>query len=632
MLYRQSFSLVISPTSTARAPAFAVVIHEKGGAERREQFETAELTVGRVQGNELMLPKGNVSKRHARLLYRDGRFIVTDLNSTNGTYVNRRRITQATIVREGDRIYVGDFVLRIELPGGEGGVAASDGTSRPELVSSPDEVSTTGPSPGAANVVASMRPATEDDDEQTRIPGPARTLEPPRPPSSSVGSDPPPLRPGSFPANETTGTHHVGRTTQDDSPSHERNALASVLDAVVQAVIERLGAEVFEPPLPQDLAERVEPVLREMVGKAGSTKDTPLSLSLERLLELARDELLELGPLGDLMTDASVTEIGVVRFDQVVAARAGRPVAVEPGFSSERSLARAIARLRFDAVEGATDAEFRLPIGARVSVDASVVGKPASLLIRKPERLALTLDELVRRGVISRAIATFFRHCLVGRVNMLVVGGHDGSAEQLLSALVGSQGDARSVWVGDGVVGQSEVAVDFGLGSVADARRTLAVKAGIPGVRFAARLNTPEVTATVTEMVASGVDGVLALRHATSIKRALMRVAAEIAAARPGLGIRATRELLAGAYDVVIEVARLRDERVRVLRVVELTGVTADEIELQDIFTFLPDRTAAGGAVEGTFNPSGTVPQVVESMRARGENLDSSLFSRPPSR
>ena len=133
-------------------------------------------------------------------------------------------------------------------------------------------------------------------------------------------------------------------------------------------------------------------------------------------------------------------------------------------------------------------------------------------------------------------------------------------------------------------------------------------------------------------MVASGADGVLALRHATSIKRALMRLAAEIASARPGLGIRAARELLAGAYDVVVEVARLRDDRVRVLRIVELTGSAADEIELQDIFTFVPDRTAAGGAVEGTFSPSGNVPQVVESMRARGENLDSSLFSRPPSR
>src|SRR5258706_5681133 len=135
---------------------FAIIVHEKGGAERRETFETSELTVGRVQGNELMLPKGNVSKRHARLLYRDGRFIVTDLNSTNGTYVNRRRITQATIVREGDRIYIGDFVLRIELPGESGSASEQPSRARSDL-GSLAEISTSG----------SLRPAGEEEEEQT---------------------------------------------------------------------------------------------------------------------------------------------------------------------------------------------------------------------------------------------------------------------------------------------------------------------------------------------------------------------------------------------------------------------------------------------------------------------------------
>src|SRR6516165_10637616 len=93
---------------------FTIVISEKGGAERKETFDKNEINVGRVQGNDLMLPKGNVSKHHARLLFRDGRFIVTDLKSTNGTYVNGRKISQATIVREGDKIYIGDFVLRLE--------------------------------------------------------------------------------------------------------------------------------------------------------------------------------------------------------------------------------------------------------------------------------------------------------------------------------------------------------------------------------------------------------------------------------------------------------------------------------------------------------------------------------------
>src|SRR5215468_9076049 len=97
---------------------FTIIISEKGGAERRETFDKNEINVGRVQGNDLMLPKGNVSKHHARLLYRDGRFIVTDLKSTNGTYVNGRKIAQATIVREGDKIYIGDFVLRLDSGSG----------------------------------------------------------------------------------------------------------------------------------------------------------------------------------------------------------------------------------------------------------------------------------------------------------------------------------------------------------------------------------------------------------------------------------------------------------------------------------------------------------------------------------
>src|SRR6187549_2108615 len=132
---------------------FSVIISEKGGAERREVFERTEINVGRVQGNDLMLPKGNVSKRHARLLYRDGRFIVTDLKSTNGTYVNGRKIAQATIVREGDKIYIGDFVLRIEssaaagAPAPTGGPVVSDETPPPDISGGPSPLPMDAPLP-----------------------------------------------------------------------------------------------------------------------------------------------------------------------------------------------------------------------------------------------------------------------------------------------------------------------------------------------------------------------------------------------------------------------------------------------------------------------------------------------------
>jgi pilus assembly protein CpaF len=93
---------------------FIVVISEKGGATRQLSFDKPEVTIGRVQGNDIILPKGNVSKRHARVVLKDGRFIVVDLKSTNGTYVNGRKITSPLVVKSGDKIYVGDFALTLE--------------------------------------------------------------------------------------------------------------------------------------------------------------------------------------------------------------------------------------------------------------------------------------------------------------------------------------------------------------------------------------------------------------------------------------------------------------------------------------------------------------------------------------
>src|SRR5262245_7556427 len=93
---------------------FTVVITEKGGTQKRLTFEEPEVTIGRVPGNDVVLPKGNVSKRHSRIVLKENRFIVVDLKSTNGTYVNGRKITSPLVVKEGDKIYIGDFILTLE--------------------------------------------------------------------------------------------------------------------------------------------------------------------------------------------------------------------------------------------------------------------------------------------------------------------------------------------------------------------------------------------------------------------------------------------------------------------------------------------------------------------------------------
>src|SRR5918999_6020545 len=98
-------------------PMFTIIIQEKGGEQRRMVFDKPEVTIGRVQGNDIVLPKGNVSKRHARIVLKDGKFIIVDLKSTNGTYVNGRKITSPLVVKDSDKIYIGDFIVTVEEAG-----------------------------------------------------------------------------------------------------------------------------------------------------------------------------------------------------------------------------------------------------------------------------------------------------------------------------------------------------------------------------------------------------------------------------------------------------------------------------------------------------------------------------------
>jgi pilus assembly protein CpaF len=605
---------------------FAIIVHEKGGAERREVFDAAELSVGRVQGNELMLPKGNVSKRHARLLYRDGRFIVTDLNSTNGTYVNRRKITQATIVREGDRIYIGDFVLRIEMSGGGEPISAEElrtGQS-PVLRSSPSLTD------GISNV--SARPSDPDVEEFTHVPGPPRS---PASPSSPVSSDSPARL--EVP-HEATGTHNVGRTTQDERPDVEPSSVRDVVRALVERVADRLRDVDLLAPVPPSLGERIDGLLQQIWTELGDLHEVPSSVPADRAIELARCELVEHGPLTELIADPSVSQIGVTRFDRVVSVRNGRN-AFEAGFSSDLSLRWAVSRLCAEAhaplLEGEQEGvlERRILPGVHLSaVLGPMAVSGACLSIRKARRMNVTLDDLVRRGAISRAMATFLQQCLAARVNVLIVGPRDGGVEALLAALAQSTADASCVFIGEREPGGPDANL---LVTGVDALSTdgaLRVAASLPGGRVVAELFNGELCAKVVEAIADGADGMVAARYAPSLRRGLSRLPGVVAAERPQIRIAAARELVVNAFEIVVEVARLRDERHRVLRISEITGSSNDEIQIQDIFTFVMDRTAAGGSIEGIFAPSGVVPQVVETLRGRGTAVESSIFSRPPSR
>lgn len=753
---------------------FSVIISEKGGAERRESFDRTELTVGRVQGNDLMLPKGNVSKRHARLHFRDGRFIVTDLKSTNGTYVNGRKIAQPTIVREGDKIYIGDFVLRIEASAAM--IGAQEAASAPPLgddpalmdaeppsgplvgastsanipVASlmsndatraqaqaypppplpydpaptpakplspydappPARSSSSGESPasqpssgpekgvraplapriepktGDGNQVISHFPLEHDPDEamQYAVPGPprvpsaARNLKPaaPRPSNAPVE----PVRAGATPVSPAMPGNGGAPGVPLERTTSSSAALAPSASGTIAPVAPPpAGLAASRPSVPPARVEPAEPAelariaahraatraLLDRVGEAvdlrpldgGEAPDEGLSIRVERALteraaamraqgELkadidtdavvveARRELLEYGPLTPFFDDDDVTEIQVVRHDYVLAMYGRRQVPSDIGFSSERALGRIIRRLCTSAgqplAQGERFVERRLPRGAQLfAVLPESLGEGHLLLVRKPQRADQNLEDLVRSGAISRAMAGLLAQCIEARANILVTGAASASPGTILGALVsaGSPSDRVIVLPGDEeltVSAPHAVAIPVTGARDAGARAAQAAARVRPD-RLVVGTFAGSLAADVLDAVGAGVAGVLASACAPTLRQAASRLTADLCAYRAGLAPDVARDWLAGSFDLAIEVARLSDGRKRVMRIAELTS-DGGRIAVRDVFTFSMERTAAGGAVEGSFHATGIIPSIVDEMAARGVAIDTSIFRR----
>src|SRR5438067_13556127 len=96
---------------------FLITLTEKGGGNQQQlTFNKPEVTIGRLAGNDIVLGKGNVSKYHSRIVLKDGKFIIVDMKSTNGTYVNGKKIAAPQVVRPSDKIYIGDYIINVEAP------------------------------------------------------------------------------------------------------------------------------------------------------------------------------------------------------------------------------------------------------------------------------------------------------------------------------------------------------------------------------------------------------------------------------------------------------------------------------------------------------------------------------------
>lgn len=662
--------------------SFAVIISEKGGQERREVFDKNEISIGRVQGNDLLLPKGNVSKRHARIVFRDGRFIVTDLKSTNGSYVNGHRIAQATIVREGDKIYIGDFILKVEATGPSGAPASPRSDDRrpldsdvPNVLRSDADASVATPPPRMISSVnegsaVSHIPLEQDPDDMSATGMPVATAAnrgesrppramPPQPQHQASGSiaarapaaasrepdrapPPPPPIPGpsaprpAIAPSVGAGPAIASRPSRPDRIAPSRPGHAGALSALLTRLADVVDLDEGDAHAQPNEAKRasVERVLREQARAMQQEGELPNGVSLDDVVREAAREALGVGPFEALLDDEDVLEVQTARFDQIMVHReGGNSAPLEVGFSSEASLRRAVGRLAWSGgvrlKDGDPTIDVRLPSGAHLSaILPPVAANGTVVVLRKRRRADLGLEDLIRSGTLSRGMATFLQQCLTAKANVLIAGPLGAGTTTLMGALAGAtplEERAYAIQEIDELVLPHPFGASFMVPDLGDAGgRVVRMAATLRPDRLLVGVMAGEIVGQVLEAIGGGVDGVIAAVRGPSLRQALSRLVPALIASRPGIDPASARQWIASSFDVAIEVARTKGGRHRVLRVSELVA-DANEIKTRDVFEFVLDP-ATGDRGEGSFQSLGVIPAVVQELKAHGHRVDDGIF------
>ncbi|HZR07589.1 MAG TPA: ATPase, T2SS/T4P/T4SS family, partial [Myxococcales bacterium] len=375
--------------------SFSVILTEKGGPTQRLDFEAEEITIGRIDENDICLPKGNISKKHTRIVVKDGRIIVLDLKSTNGTYVNGRKLAGPQVISSADKVYIGDFILNVEPPD----------LSRP--APAPEEDPPEGEEPTITPAMPRYAGA-----EATR-----RDAHPPPPRAPAPAPRPAPEPPRAAPAAGGALLRSV----------HDR--LIAALD-LRRLDLDALGSD--------ELWSKAEGAVRQIVGRMDQAGELDPHLDREELIQDVLHEALGLGPLETYLADDSVSEIMVNGPSQVYVERAGRLEKVDKAFSSSQAvlgiIERIVAPLGRHIDESSPFVDARLPDGSRVNaIIPPLAVKGPCITIRKFKRDLLTADSLVGLGALTPAMAQFLETCVRARRNVVISGGTGSGKTTLLN-------------------------------------------------------------------------------------------------------------------------------------------------------------------------------------------------------
>ena len=474
-------------------------------------------------------------------------------------------------------------------------------------------------------------------------------------PRSDRGSDantaPKPLSRFPAPSRQTSGapaaSSRAGRAPFSlplvpRSLNPSRDQFRDLRERVLEEVIRDI-----DPSL--DLANLIE-MRREIEGLVnGFLADAQMDLSDEDRLLLMRqvtNEIIGLGPLDPLLLDDSIDEIMVNGPSQVYIERAGKIELTDITFENDERIMRLIEQIispigrHIDESSPTVDA--RLLDGSRIHAiipPLSLIGP--ILTIRKFAASPFSVDRLIELGTATPEMFDFLRACVDARLNIFISGG-SGSGKTTTLNVISSfiPPNERIITIEDAaelrlrqahvltlesrppnIEGQGAVSIRE---LVRNALRMRPDRIIVGEVRAGEALD-------MLQAMNTGHDGSMSTGHANSPRDMLSRLETMVLMAGVDLPLRAVREQIASAVDLIVHLARLRDGSRKIVSITEVQGMASDVIALQDIFVF-EQTGVVDDVIQGSLCPTGIRPQFTEKFAAMGIHLAPDIFGSPEDR
>jgi pilus assembly protein CpaF len=433
-----------------------------------------------------------------------------------------------------------------------------------------------------------------------------------------------------------TGSKMRELRVRRQSVAPSRDAYADVKTRVQNQLI----AEI-DPKMDMSQTDEVRSTIEEMFDQILAEENIVLSRAeRQRLFESIVAEILGYGPIEPLLRDESITEIMVNGARQIYIERSGKLEKTSYVFESDDHAMRIIDRIvaplgrRIDESQPYVDA--RLPDGSRVNaiIPPLALNGP-TLTIRKFSKKPLTIQNLIEFGTITAEAVEFLRAGVIAKLNIVVSGGTGSGKTTLLNILSGFiPEDERIITVENAaelqlrqdhvvtlesrppnIEGKGEVTIrDL----VINCLRMRPDRIVVGECRGGEALD-------MLQAMNTGHDGSLTTAHANSPRDTLARLETMCLMAGMDLPVRAIREQVASAVDMIVQEERMRDGSRKVVNITEVQGMEGDVIVMQDIFAF--EQTGIeGGKVIGRLKPTGIRPKFMDKIEAANIRLPPNIF------